>query len=59
MMSKTVGMIAVYAGRRYLGEVVQLSNSQFESLDHRGRSLGVFPYRIDAEQKILHAGGEQ
>ena len=49
-------MAAVYDGLKYLGEIVELGPKRFESLDSRGRSLGIFAYRIDAEEKVMRVG---
>ncbi len=43
---------AAYAGRDYLGEVVELDNGQFIATDAAGYRLGLYETRREAEHAV-------
>ncbi len=54
--SSVLSSTAAYAGRDYLGEVVELDNGQFIATDANGGELGVCDTRREAEHAIWLAG---
>ncbi len=51
--SSVLSSTAAYAGRDYLGEVVELDNGQFIATDANGSELGIFASRRTAENALL------